>query len=153
MFPEVTCLGMVNIPHPWEGCPLHYPLYLQKYYLLWKTFSYISSHRDDRQLRWISLLVDLYPHLNIHGYEMPHCLNTVLLSPQTAGALSEWPSWDFGRHPFQSAFRYIPIPIPVRVWSISRYWTVAQKCHIQTMWHNAGNSFFFFSCLEWLWVF
>ena len=60
--------------------------------LLWKTFSYISSHGDDSQLRRISLVVDIYPHLNVHSYEMPPCLNMVLLSLQTVGALLERPS-------------------------------------------------------------
>lgn len=80
---------------------------------------------------------------------MPHCLNTVLLSLQTGGALLERLSWDFGHHPFQSAFRYIPIPVCVQVWSVSRWCrsVIFRSCGIMVEIPS------FSSCLEWLWVF
>lgn len=137
-FPEVTCLGMLKTSLTLGKGVLFVPAEL-----LWEIPIHITSQRWGQPAQMY-----LLGYLNSHSYQMPHCLN-MAISVWTGGAPLERSSWDFGHHPFQSAFRYIPIPTCVQVWSISRCPT--QKGHIQMMWHNDGNSLGFF-CLEWLWV-
>lgn len=81
-FPEVTCLWMVKTSLVLGKGVLCVTLCTCR---ITVKFSYTSSHRGgDSQLRCISSVVDIYPHLNSHSYKMPHCLNRALLL-QTGG--------------------------------------------------------------------